>query len=305
MCNFLRRLWPGGPGGLGGVNDNSLTSSTVPPPSEDEDTDPASTPGLPDPASTPGPPVVSVAFPPPLPPPPESPVSESKRVIQAILSVFETGKPEGDYSACVVLDDGAGISYGKHQATDKGGALDAIVLRYIDKGGSRAAEIKPYVERLAKNETALADPKALPAWVQDLISLLHTAGADPAMRQAQDEVFDERYWTPAVQQWTAMGLVLPLSHCVVYDTCIQSGPQNGVANIRKRFPESPPSGGGDERLWTAAYLRARRAWLAANPNPVVQKTVNRVDVLLGLVSAANWQLTTPITIGPPYRVTVT
>ena len=52
---------------------------------------------------------------------------EDARRIKSIVSVFETGKAEGDPAAVVVLPDGAGISYGLHQATDRAGSLDEIV----------------------------------------------------------------------------------------------------------------------------------------------------------------------------------
>jgi hypothetical protein len=53
-----------------------------------------------------------------------------------IVHIFETGRPFGDYAACVVLDDGAGISYGISQFTHRSGSLGAVVERYIKLGGS-------------------------------------------------------------------------------------------------------------------------------------------------------------------------
>lgn len=238
---------------------------------------------------------------------------EKRRIIWSILSVFETGKPDGDYGAVAVLQDGAGISYGKHQATDRADSLDAILLRYVDLGGARSAEIQSFLPKLVADETSsltAGKPETWPSWAADLVELLEECGSDPVMKKAQDEVFSERYWNPCRDQCLAMKLVLPLSWCAVYDTTVQSGP-SGVANIRKRFPGSPPSGGGDEKAWTRAYLEARRKWLseytdAAHPerNATVRATVYRMDALLRLVEAGNWDLVVPISIQKPKATVV-
>lgn len=226
---------------------------------------------------------------------------DKKRVIQSTLSVFETGKPEGDYTVASVLDDGAGLTYGFHQSTRK--SLYAIVNRYVDRRGDLADDLSTYLARLKNEDSRQADPANLPDWIVDLIDLLTEAGHDPIMQTVQDEVFDELYWDPAVKLARNMGLVHPLSFLVVYDTCIHSGP-GGVKRIRKLFPTRPPADGGDERSWVRGYLKARRGWLAGHSNPVVQKTVNRIDVMLALVKAGNWALLTPFDIGRPYNVTV-
>lgn len=232
--------------------------------------------------------------------------ADKKRIIQSILSVFETGKTEPDYGALVILDDGAGITYGKHQSTDRSGSLDQIVLRYIDRGGLFASALTPYVSKLAGNETVGADPKnpsSWPSWLKELTDLLRRAGSDPVMQKAQDDIFDEVYWTSAAAQAKDMKLVLPLSWLICYDSTIHSG-SNGIARIRKMFPESPPSGGGDERDWAVAYLQARRSWLASHEKAILRDTVYRIDAILKMAEDGNWNLDTPIVIAKP-RATVT
>ncbi len=64
---------------------------------------------------------------------------QQKKIIDAIVSINETGKipSEKSYSTVAILADGAGISYGKHQATDKSGSLDKIVKKYKELSGSK------------------------------------------------------------------------------------------------------------------------------------------------------------------------
>lgn len=223
---------------------------------------------------------------------------EQKHVIDCVLSIFETGRipSPSSYSTCSVLDDGAGISYGKHQCTDRAGSLDKVVERYIKKGGDYAEPLKTYLPQIAANESAKFGSKgAYPSWLVSLINLLKTAGMDKKMQAAQDEVFDEVYFTPAVNHAKQIGLTKALSLLVVYDTCIHSGP-GGVTNIRNRFAAKSPANGGDEATWVKEYINARRAWLAANPNTLVQKTVYRMDALKALVDAGAWDLKTPLVV---------
>lgn len=232
---------------------------------------------------------------------------DKKHVIQSIVSVFETGDPDGDYGAVAVLPDGAGISYGKHQATDGGDNLDRILLRYIDLGGSARAEVQRLLPRLEEDtSTAYSSVVEGPVWLQDAAELLERLGhEDEVMQRAQDEIFDEEYWTPCRNHARAMQLTLPLSWAIVYDTCIHSGPR-GVGRIRRRFPASPPSNGGDEVTWAKQYMQARRDWLASygEEGHIVRRTVVRIDALMAIAKKGNWHLETPIAIGAPYRVTV-
>jgi hypothetical protein len=224
---------------------------------------------------------------------------EQKHVIDCVVSIFETGRvpTAASYSTCSILNDGAGISYGKHQCTDKAGSLDLVCKRYIELGGQQAESLKQYMNYLATNESAKFNNVMAnyPAWLNSLISLLKSAGSDPLMKQAQDEVFDKNYWLPAVNHCTDIGLKTALGHLVVYDTCIHSG-SGRVTSLRAKFPEASPSRGGDEKAWVLAFLNARRAWLAANSNPLVQKTVYRIDAMLEIAKANNWDLKTPMTV---------
>jgi chitosanase len=220
-----------------------------------------------------------------------------KHAIDCILSIFETGKvpTAASYSTCTILRDGAGISYGKHQATDNAGSLDKIVQKYIAAGGVHADKLKAYLPQLAANETAKLNPSAPPDWAKNLVSLLKEAGADPKMQAAQDEVFDENYWNPAVNHASQIGLKTALGHAVVYDTCIHSGPGR-VATHRAAFPQKSPANGGDEKEWVKAYVGARKAWLLGNKNPLVQKTIYRMEAFEKLMADGNWDLVLPFTV---------
>jgi len=229
---------------------------------------------------------------------------DKKRIIESVVGLFETGKPGGgDYTTCVYLADGAGITYGKHQAIDRSGSLDAIVQRYILLGGVYRDDLKKFRTLLEENGTVGFEPDDLPAQVTDLMHLLFITGSDPVMHQAQDEVFDEWYWNPMEVKCKELKLELPLSWLVMYDSSIHSGPA-GIDRTRNLFPQVPPSKGGTEKVWTTAYIEARREWLATHSKTILHGTVYRQDAMLDLVAAGNWDLTTPFQVAKP-RATIT
>ena len=223
---------------------------------------------------------------------------QQKHTIDCILSIFETGRVPSPaaYAMCTILKDGAGISYGKHQCTDKSGSLDLVVKKYIELGGQHAAALQAYLPYLAANKSA-SEPPAGPwsAETQALVALLKTAGADPVMHRAQDEIFDAHYWQPAARQCEAMGLQHALSWGVIYDTCIHSG-AGGVNMIRGKFPAVPPAKGGDEKQFINQYLQAREDWLKASANELVRRTTYRMDAFQTLVANGNWELALPLVI---------
>jgi len=224
---------------------------------------------------------------------------EQRHVIDCVVSIFETGRvpTASSYGTCSILDDGAGISYGKHQCTDKAGSLDLVCKRYIELNGQQAEPLKQYMNYLATNASIKFGSNAnqYPAWLNSLINLLKSAGSDKIMQQAQDEVFNSNYWNPAVEHCKNIGLTTALGHLVVYDTCIHSGPGR-VSSLRAKFPEKSPANGGDEKAWVIAFLNVRRAWLASSSNSLVQKTVYRIDAMLEIAKANNWDLKTPMIV---------
>lgn len=222
--------------------------------------------------------------------------AEQKRAIDCILCIFETGRlpSPGAYATCSILNDGAGISYGKHQSTDKGGTLDLVVQRYIAKNGQNAAALKPFVQYLTGNQSVPFHPGGppRPQWLLTLMNLLGASGSDPLMQKAQDEIFEEQYMNPALGHARSAGVKYALSVLVIYDTCIQSGP-GAVSRMRNLFSEASPANGGDEKAWTKAYIRARQNWLLAFPNPLVQASHYRTKALMALADSDNWDLKLP------------
>ena len=186
--------------------------------------------------------------------------ADQKRAAKAIVSVFETGTATGNYSAATILSDGAGISYGAHQATDGSDSLDAILLRYLDTGGQRAAEVRPILAIVqADKSTAYLSTASAPPEVRAAVATLRSLGTDPVMQAAQEHVFETAYWQPAERQCAEMGLVLPLSYAIVYDTCIHSAPASARCR-RCAGAMSAPGARPTSRRGGAGWRAARTRW---------------------------------------------
>ncbi len=205
-----------------------------------------------------------------------------RRTIRAFVSVFETGKVKGDPGAVAVTrGDRGGISWGVHQAARASGALAACVREYVVRGGRYGAELAAYLPRLDRRDPALDRDKALRG-------LLEKAGRlDPVAREAQDFVFEKRYFEPAMAHADRLGLTTALAAAVVYDGYIHGS--------FKRFADqlgrvSPALG---EREWLRRYLTSRRAWLARS-EPPLPATVYRPDTFLRILETGNLELALPV-----------
>jgi chitosanase len=223
---------------------------------------------------------------------------QQKHVIDCVLSIFETGRipSSKSYGTCTILKDGAGISYGKHQCTDKANSLDLVCRKYIELDGQLADSLSSYMVYLQTNESSKVNPAGpYPTWLESLMNLLRSAGSDPMMQRAQDEIFDEFYWNPALKHVNNIGLKTALGHLVCYDSTIHSG-AGGVTIIRKLFPQKSPLNGGDEKEWIYAYINARKNWLLSSSNQLVRNSASRMDALKAIADSNNWDLNTPLTV---------
>jgi chitosanase len=204
------------------------------------------------------------------------------QLIEHVINAFETGRPEGDYGALVVMADGPDdcrqITYGRSQCTEYS-TLRVLVKMYSDADGVFSEQLKPYVDLVGVKP--LCDD-------QQFRRLLEAAAEDQAMRACQDRLFQERYLRPALLWCGQNGFTLPLSALVVYDSWIHSG---GVPSfLRRRFQERPPAAGGSEQAWIAAYVRTRHEWLRSHTRPVLRNTVYRTECLLKQIRTENWDL---------------
>src|SRR5262245_57364848 len=105
-----------------------------------------------------------------------------KRSIKAIVSMFETSSPVGNYAAVTVLPGDAGhLTYGFHQTTLASGGLRDLIKRYVDAPNARFAnEFRMYVPRLQMIDLSLDHD-------EQFKSLLRRAGREDQVMQDVQE----------------------------------------------------------------------------------------------------------------------
>ena len=214
--------------------------------------------------------------------------NSSKKKIQQIINVFETGSIDGKYGTISKYKDGPNgikqITYGRSQTTEFGN-LKRLVELYIQKGGTNAAGLVKYVSKIGKQPSLVTD--------EIFISLLKDSGNnDPIMKECQDEFFDSYYYHPALIWFEGYGFKEPLSLLVIYDSFIHSG---GVKDyLRQRFPERPPKFGGDEKKWIAQYVDVRHLWLKNHKRKILNGTIYRTQCFKNQIKNDNWDLKSPV-----------
>lgn len=213
-----------------------------------------------------------------------------KLAAQAIVNVFETGRLAGDYGRVTLLPGDPGhLTYGRSQTTLASGNLHLLIKAYCAAQGAYfAAALRPYLERLSARDLSLDDEL-------NLRGLLRQAGADAAMRAAQDAFFDRVYWAPAEQAAAGLKAASALGTAIVYDSHIHGSWAAMRDSTRNQMAGKGPAEAG-EHEWFAKYLEVRRAWLAGHPNELLHKTVYRMDAFQGLAAEGRWALELPFTL---------
>ncbi len=210
-----------------------------------------------------------------------------KKTAQAIVNIFETGKPIGDYGSVTVLKGDTGhLTYGKSQTTLSSGNLALLIHAYCNAGGEFSEALKPFLSAFDRRDIKLDTNEKVK-------SLLRQAGNDPVMHKTQDEFFDRIYWTPALISADSIGISKPLGVTVVYDSKIHGSFERTKNMTNEQYGGAEGIG---EENWIKAYVETRRQWLANHSNALLHKTVYRMDTFLELIEENKWDLPLPLNI---------
>jgi chitosanase len=210
-----------------------------------------------------------------------------KRTAQAVVNIFESGRPLGDYGCVTVLAGDTGhLTYGRSQTTLGSGNLALLLHAYCEAEGLFSEALRPFLPAIDDRDLRLDNN-------ENVKSLLRQAGNDPVMRSVQDQFFDRVYWVPALNSANYLGAAKPLSIAVIYDGRVH-GSYHLIRDLTsQQHGETRIIG---EEKWIAAYVDVRRTWLATNRNSILRKTVYRMDAFKALIDAKKWELPLPLTV---------
>ena len=210
-----------------------------------------------------------------------------KKTSQAIINIFETGKPLGDYSRVTVIQGDPGhLTYGRSQTTLASGNLSLLLHAYCEASGKYSESIRPYLAAFDRCDLTLDRNEKLKAF-------LWAAGEDPIMKKVQDAFFDRLYWIPSQKEAHAIGATLPLSVTVIYDSKIH-GSYSRIKNITIEKQGMIDQIG--EKEWIKQYVSNRTDWLSNHRNSLIRKTVYRMNSLAELTVKDKWQLELPLIV---------
>ncbi len=211
-----------------------------------------------------------------------------KRAAEAIVNIFETGLPLGDYGQVTLIAGDTGhLTYGRSQTTLASGNLHLLIKAYCETTGAQfATGLGAYLERLAARDLALDTDLTLR-------SLLREAGGDPVMHGVQDAFFDRVYFEPSVRSASAVGVTCGLGTSVVYDSHVHGSWPFMRDRTVSRHGQACDIG---ENAWIDCYVTERRSWLANHEREDLRATVYRMDAFRPLIDAANWTLALPFRV---------
>lgn len=203
-----------------------------------------------------------------------------KQKIQQIVNCFETGSAEGNYGDVSIFNDGPNkikqITFGRSQCTQYG-HLPELLRKYVENKGKYSAE------------TSSKLPLKADSWKdKSLITTLKSSGSDPIMVKCQDDLFETKYFAPAMRWADENGFKENLSLLVIYDSFIHSGCI--LSFLREKFSAKTPKNGGSERDWISQYIDVRHNWLANHSNKILRKTIYRTNDMKKAIAAKDWNL---------------
>ncbi len=211
-------------------------------------------------------------------------LDRTQKTMMAIIECFENGKPNL-YHQTYWNKETQELSGGLLMASTKSGNMGRLLRRYKNNGGIGISDM---VIRSVENQAVLNSELLVKAFRE----LFKKAGADPIMQATQQDFFSDQFLAPAERMSRSLGITEPLGRVVVFDSFIQGAFKTVKAHVQEHYPNTQQ----DLNQWDLVreYLKARRDWLANNPNPVLHKTVDRVDSLIHLEQIGNWKLDLPL-----------
>ncbi|KAL7749614.1 hypothetical protein RI367_004840 [Sorochytrium milnesiophthora] len=234
-----------------------------------------------------------------------------KTAADLFISWFAFGSQSKLYDRCEDMGDGKGLTCGSFGFTTGDGDAQLVVQHYQQLAPSAVPPSSPLLSpppvSAAAAPASTDDPPYCTAW--------ETAAADAQFQQAQDDIANVMYFAPAMALADQYGVKRPLTRLLFYDTFVQHGAGSGPNSITALLtatstalggsPQSNPQVTEDQFFAKLAQLRSTdllNGGIANQVAPYLSQadsshfslSDDRVQCLLNLQAAANWNLVSPV-----------
>jgi len=223
----------------------------------------------------------------------------TKERAEQIISTFENSTTTIQYDYAENLDDGRGITAGRAGFTSGTDDLLEVVKLYEKTTQNPNNALKGYLPALEKVD-GTDSTKGLGGFIK---AWERTSHDDPALNAAQDTVYDELYFNPAMQHAKELGLHSAIAQLAVVDTDVQHGDSDNPSDpeyedsLTALLDKAGPVVNGDEEAWTTKFLGIRKNDLLHPHNAETaddwRDSVDRVNALMSLVKT-NPNLQAPV-----------
>jgi len=222
---------------------------------------------------------------------------EQRLIADQYISIFENATTVIKYDYASDIGDGRGITAGRAGFNSATGGMLIVIEKYTkikpDNSLSKyIVELKRLNKLYADNGYTLSVESANTSNLVGLKSAWVENASFSEFRKVQDDVVDELYFTPALEEGKKLGLKMPLSLLSLYDTQIQHG-KSGLSKIVAKATQMTggltPKSGADELEWLRNFNNYRKEVLNSNPT-LWGGSTKRVDKLIELIDAKNTEL---------------
>lgn len=200
-----------------------------------------------------------------------------KRMLD-IICIFENGRPETYYKLVCLMGDTGGLSGGLLMASLASGNLGKLLRLYRTMGGTSISE-----EEVRQTERMDPSQNTDPI----IRNMFKASSSDPIMHEAQDTFFYNEFVKPAEAIAKTRGWTEPLAICLILDGLVHGS----FKKIDGMVPKSL-----NQWDWARTYTQMRKQWLQGHNNPLLQKTVYRMEFFEQQINSNNWKLDTPMRV---------
>ncbi|QSQ18860.1 chitosanase [Pyxidicoccus parkwayensis] len=236
--------------------------------------------------------------------------ANQKKVAEDLTSIWENDTPNIDYAYSENIQDGRGYTNGRAGFCTGTGDAIMVIQCYVNlrsaANGNLMAKYMPGLTTInnrflstGESQASTAELDSVGNWRADWATSYNNTTTRADFKSCQDQVSDQLYYTPAMNEATKWGLTQALSKAALYDAFINHGESGVKSMIRSTNTALGNSGqvapvigynGITENAWLQKFLEKRRDVLAGDSTWI--DAVDRVAAYEKLRRKGNWDLGT-------------